>query len=96
MHVEIPHNFTQKEAVNRVKQSLNQSRAQVLAHAPDLEDKWEGDTLHFAATVQGKHITGTLTVGEKLFVLDAKLPLLWRMFEGQIEKAIRDQVAQIA
>lgn len=95
MHVEIPHQFSQKEAVNRVKMALNQSRAQVMQHAPDLEDKWEGDTLHFAATVQGKKITGTLDVQDKQFILDAKLPLLWRMFEGQIEKAIKQQVAQL-
>lgn len=96
MHIEIPHNFAQKEAVNRVKMALNQSRGQILQQAPDLEDKWEGDMLHFAATVQGKHITGTLDVQDKMFVLDAKLPLLWRMFEGQIEKAIKEQVKQLS
>ncbi len=96
MHIEIPHNFSRKEAVNRVKSALNQSRAQVLQHAPDLEDSWDGDTLNFAATLQGKKINGTLAVEDNRFVLDAKLPLLWRMFEGQIEKAIKEQVSKIA
>ncbi len=96
MHVELPHQFSKKEAVNRVKQALNQSRGQLLQQAPDLTYKWEDDVLHFAATVQGKHITGTLAVEDKQFVLDAKLPLLWRMFEGQIEKALRQQVSQIS
>lgn len=96
MHVEIPHHFARKEAVNRVKMALNQSRAQVLQQSPDLKDEWQGDTLHFSATIQGKHITGTLEVRDKQFVLDAKLPLLWRMFEGRIEKAIKEQVAQLS
>lgn len=95
MHVEIPHQFSQKEAVNRVKMALNQSRAQALQQAPDLKTQWRDDTLEFSATVQGKFIEGTLAVEEKQFVLDAKLPLLWRMFEGRIEKAIKDQVAQM-
>jgi len=95
MHVEIPHHFSQKEGVNRVKMALNQSRAQVLQQAPDLKTDWDGTTLNFSATIQGKAITGSLEVKEKQFVLDAKLPLLWRIFEGRIEKAIREQVSRI-
>lgn len=95
MHVDIPHQFSHKEAKNRVSMALNQSRGQMLQHAPDLKTEWENDVLKFSATVQGKHIEGTLEVQEKQFVLDAKLPLLWRIFEGKIEKAIKEQVAQM-
>lgn len=95
MHVEIPHHFGQKEAVNRIKMALNQSRGQLLSQAPDLTTEWEGSVLNFSATIQGKHITGSLAAEEKQFVIDAKLPLLWRIFEGRIEKAIREQVGQM-
>jgi len=95
MHVEIPHQFTRKEAINRVKMSLNQSRGQIMQHAPDLKTDWARDILNFEATIQGKHIKGTLLVEDKQFVLDAKLPLLWRIFEGRIEKAIKEQVSQM-
>ncbi len=93
MHIEIPHKFSRAEAVARVQKALDESRAQVQQHAPDLVADWAGDTLNFSATVQGKHISGTLEVQDNQFVLDAKLPLLWRIFEGQIEKAVKDQVA---
>jgi hypothetical protein len=59
------------------------------------EERWEGDTLHFAATLQGKQINGTLQVTDKDFVIDAKLPLLWRIFEGRIEKMIAEQVQSL-
>lgn len=95
MHVEIPHHFSRKDALTRVKMALNQSRAQVLQHAPDMKTDWDGDTLKFSATIQGKFIEGTLAVEEKQFVIDAKLPLLWRIFEGRIEKAIKEQVGQL-
>lgn len=95
MHIEIPHNFSQKEALARVQGALHQSRAQMLQQAPDMKTEWEGHTLSFSATVQGKQITGTFEVQDAQFVLDAKLPLLWRLFEGQIEKAIKEQVAQM-
>ena len=54
-------------------------------------EDWEGETLNFAAEVQGKTITGTLVVTDTEFVIDAKLPLLWRIFEGRIEKMIAEQ-----
>ncbi len=95
MHVEIPHQFSKQEAINRVKKALNESRGQILAQAPDFKDAWQGDSLAFEATVQGKHITGTLGIEDKQFVLDAKLPLLWRMFEGRIESAIKEQVSKM-
>jgi hypothetical protein len=95
MHVEVPHRFSKKDATNRVKMALNQSRGQILTQAPDLTTEWVGDTLNFSATIQGKAIQGTLEVGDKQFVLDAKLPLLWRMFEGKIEKAIKEQISQL-
>jgi len=32
-----------------------------------------------------------LKVTDTEFIVDAKLPLLWRMFEGRIEKMIQEQ-----
>ncbi len=58
-------------------------------------EEWQDDTLHFAVSVQGKAITGTLLVTETDFVLDAKLPLMWRMFEGRIQKEVTKQVEQM-
>jgi hypothetical protein len=43
-------------------------------------------------TLQGKQITGTLAIDDKDFIIDAKLPLLWRLFEGKIERTIAEQV----
>ena len=59
------------------------------------KEEWQDDALHFAVTVQGKEITGTLLVTEDDFVLDAQLPLLWRMFEGRIQKEVAKQVEQM-
>lgn len=95
MHVEIPHTFSRPEAVARVSNALEKSRAQVLEHAPDFAHEWQGEVLSFSATLQGKPISGTLLVEDKQFVLDAKLPLMWRLFEGQLEQAIKQQAAQL-
>lgn len=59
------------------------------------KEEWNADTLHFAVLVQGKEITGTLEVTENDFILDAKLPLMWRIFEGRIQKEVAKQVEQM-
>jgi hypothetical protein len=81
--------------VKRVKKGLDDARPQFAQHASDIEERWEEDTLHFAFSIQGKRIEGTLEVQDSEFVLDAKLPLMWRMFEGRIEKMIQEQTKQM-
>ncbi len=95
MHVQIPHQFSQKNALERVKGALADSRKQIADHATIEEERWQGDTLYFDVKVQGHRISGTFAVMPTEFVLDAKLPLLWRMFEGKIEKAIAEQTKSL-
>jgi Putative polyhydroxyalkanoic acid system protein (PHA_gran_rgn) len=92
MHLQIPHKANKIAALTKVKKMLQEGRSQLSGVATIDEERWEGDTLHFAAKLQGKQITGTLQVTDKDFVIDAKFPLLWRIFEGKIEKMIGEQV----
>lgn len=97
MHIQVPHKFGQQAAVERVKQALEQVKVnpQVKDQLVIEKEEWEGNTLNFAFTGQGQHIKGTLVVEEKEFIVDAKLPLMLRMFEGRIEKMIGEQVKQM-
>jgi hypothetical protein len=92
MHIQLPHKFTQDEAIARVQKSLADAKPQMAGQVEIEKEEWVGNTLTFAFTAQKQHITGTLVVEEKEFVIDAKLPLMLRMFEGKIEKMIGDQV----
>lgn len=92
MHIAIPHRLGKAEAAAKVKKALEEHRAQIAEHAQVEEERWEGDTLHFTALLQGKKISGTLAVADTEYVLDATLPLLWRMFEGRIEAEVARQV----
>ena len=94
MHVVIKHPLSRAEAINRVKKALVEARVRAQGHVNDLEDRWEGDALHFSFNLQGKKIDGSLEVRDQEFELNAKLPLLWRMFEGKIEKMIEEQAKQ--
>jgi hypothetical protein len=92
MHIEIPHKFSQMEAIARVKKALEEARPKLEGQAVIEDETWGDDTLTFSVLVQGQRVTGTLYIGEKSYILDAKLPFLWRMFEGRIERTIKEQV----
>lgn len=93
MQVTIPHKFTKDEAVKRVKMALEEARTKIGDQATIDREEWQGDTLHYGFTAQGQSISGTFEVREKEFELYAKLPLMLRMFEGKIKKAIEEQAA---
>jgi hypothetical protein len=80
------------QAVGRVKTMLNQNRGMIMQQAKINKEEWQGNTLHFAVEIQKKAVTGTLAITDADYILDAQLPLLWRMFEGKIEKEIKKQV----
>ncbi len=95
MHLNLAHKYSKEEATARVKQLLIESKPQLAGKAEIEEERWDGDILHFAFTAQGQRITGQLEVKDKEFILDAKLPLMLRLFEGRLEKMIKEQSGQM-
>ena len=91
MHFKIPHTTSKVQAIVKVKQALQDAKPQLKDHATIEKEEWQDNVLHFAANLQGKTITGELEVTDTDFVIDAKLPLLWRIFEGKIESMIAEQ-----
>jgi hypothetical protein len=87
--------MNQTEAIAKVKESLMAARPQMAGQVEIEKEEWSGNTLNFAFTAQKQHITGTLVVEDKDFVIDAKLPLMLRMFEGRIEKMLGEQVQKL-
>jgi hypothetical protein len=96
MHLEIPHKVSQAAAKQKVIQGLNEARPKLDGQAVIEKEEWVDDTLNFSVLVQGQRITGSLAVEENNFIIDAKLPFLWRMFEGKIQKAVEDQVKTLS
>ncbi|HWB34031.1 MAG TPA: polyhydroxyalkanoic acid system family protein [Candidatus Paceibacterota bacterium] len=96
MHLAIPHKTSRQAAVDKIKSALSEHRAEITQHATVNKEEWSGDTLNFEVDLQGKSISGTLEVTDTQYILDAKLPLLWRMFEGRIESEIEKQVKEIS
>jgi Putative polyhydroxyalkanoic acid system protein (PHA_gran_rgn) len=95
MHIVVPHKATRVVAIAKIKEALKQGKSQMGDMAKIDKEEWQEEVLHFAVTLQGKQITGTLNVTDTDMVIDAKLPLLWRIFEGKIERMIAEQVKSL-
>jgi len=81
------------KARGRVNTMLNQHRGQIMQQAKIIKEEWQGDKLVFEVEIQGKKVTGYLDITDQDYIFDATLPLMWRLFEGKIEKEIQKQVA---
>ena len=97
MQLNFPHKFSKFEAKQKVKQLLENARTQqeFKEKVKIEEERWENDTLHFAFTAEGQHISGKLEVKEREFDIYAKLPLMMRLFEGKIKRSIEEQTKQL-
>ena len=92
MQVKIPHKLTKSAAIAQVKKALEDARPKMdEAKVTITTERWDDNVLTFDVTGQGQRISGTFTVNDHDFELYAKLPLMLKMFEGKIEKAIAEQ-----
>jgi hypothetical protein len=94
MHIALKHNTSLPAAKNRIAQALQQAGPQMGEHVQNFEEHWEGSTLHFSFIAQGNKISGTCEVTDAEYVIDAKLPLMWRLFEGRIERMLQEEIAK--
>lgn len=95
MQVTIPHAFGKDEAIRRVKLALDEARTKIGEQATIDTEEWQDDTLLFGFTAHGQSISGTLEVRDKEFELNARLPVMLRMFESKIQKAIEEQASRM-
>lgn len=94
MQFKIAHKTTQAAAIRKIKTLLEEQKQKIAENATIETAEWDNNVLNFAFTAQGTHIKGTITVTETEFDIYAKLPLMYRLFEGKIEKAIAAEVAK--
>ncbi len=95
MKFKIAHKTTQKAAIDRIKHMLEEQKQKIAENATVEKAEWKDNVMDFAFTAQGTHISGTLTVTDTEFDVYAKLPLMYRLFEGQIEKMITAEAAKL-
>ncbi|MGZ8709917.1 MAG: polyhydroxyalkanoic acid system family protein [Thermoanaerobaculia bacterium] len=88
MRIAVPHHTSKDVARGKVDQRLGQLLSQFGGHAEEIEHEWLGDTMRFKGKARGLAIEGTVDVTDAEIILDAKLPLMAKMFEGRIRQAV--------
>ena len=89
MRIAVPHNTTKETARRKVEERLGQLLSQFGGHAEDVSHEWTGDTLQFRGKARGLALSGTAEVTDAAVVIEAKLPLMAKMFEGRIREAVQ-------
>lgn len=88
MRIAVEHNTTREAARKRVEERLGQLLGQFGEKADDVQHEWSGDTLRFRGKAKGLTVEGTLEVTDAAVVIDGKLPLIAKPFEGRIREAV--------
>ena len=79
IHLRRSHDFSAKVARQRVDRM-----AEALASKFEAECEWQGDVL----SIEHPNVSGTVTLGKKEIVLDARLGFLLAMFRDRVDAEI--------
>lgn len=95
LEVTIPHNLSQEEALNRVKNMFTQMKNEHGDKISNLKEEWSGNVGNFSFTAQGFDIAGTLTVNPSNVEFKGKIPFALSLFKGAITKTIEQQATKM-
>jgi putative polyhydroxyalkanoate system protein len=93
--IRIPHNLSVEEAKQRLNGFVDVIREKFQNKVSDLEQSWEGDTLHFRFKTYGIPLSGAVAVAAKELVVEVELPFTAMMFKGQIQSSIQEHLARL-
>ena len=88
MRIARKHNMTKTGAKARLDSVLTQLLTDFGTEASDLKSGWSGDAMRFSFGTSWGKVKGKLAVTDAAVLLDVRLPLVARVFEGRI----RDEV----
>lgn len=93
--VTVPHGQSKDDAHERLKSFSEKVKEHYADMVKDVEQQWEGDTLHFGFKTMGVGIKGDLVVNENDVRVRGDLPFTAMMFKGKIESALRDEITRL-
>lgn len=95
LELNISHELSQSEALNRIQDFLPQLKNQHSDRIKDLEESWSGSKGQFRFKISGFKVSGTLLVEESAVVIKGEIPFLASPFKGQIESTIKQQAKEL-
>src|SRR3989344_9413291 len=102
IYVDVPHEFTEQEALRRVQRSLGELKTKFPIQLSDVREEWLGSTGLVRANLEGIPFYGRMSVeasvkvsGRSVEVSSGNLPAFPGAFRGQIEQTIRQHLTEL-
>jgi len=87
------HGMTKADALKRVDVLLPQLLGQFGSQVSDVHHHSLDSTMEFSFRTRGVHLNGTLEVTDNTVTLDMGIPFPFTLFQGQIETAVGEKLA---
>jgi hypothetical protein len=95
MHIVVPHRTSKANARAQVELRLGELLGQFSHHADDLHHEWDGDTLRFKGKARGLTVQGSVEITDTEMIIEGKLPLMARPFEGRIKQTVEQEAERM-
>ncbi len=94
MKVSYQHGLSKEQAVARLDQFVSQMLEVYGSQVMEQSRTWQGDELLFPPQTLGFKVSGSALVTDAEVIVDAKLPLLARPFEGELRQRVEAALAR--
>ncbi len=95
MKVEIKHNLSQDKAISCAENIFKDLSEKFKDEFSDLVQKTTGNKISFSFKARGMGLSGNITVNENVVLIESRLPLAARMFQGLIENKIKENADKL-
>ena len=93
--VSVPHALGAEEAIRRLQGGMDYAKVAYQQHLKDLQERWEGNTLHFDFHTFSIKVRGHMTAEPSDVKVHVELPFMAMMFKGTIEQQLRQHLATL-
>jgi len=87
--IEIAHELGRTEAHRRFKNGFGRIRDQLGVGMIDLEERWEGERLHFSAGALGQSVAGRVDIMERSVRIELDLPWALAAVAEGLQRRVR-------
>ena len=95
LDLSIPHQLSQEEALNRIKQLWSDTKRDHSGMISDLKENWEGNKGTFSFNAKGYDISGNLEVQPHSIEIRSQVPFAVSLFKGMIANMVQQKAKEL-
>ena len=95
MEILVKHQLQKEEVINRLKNLAEELKKKYGDQLKNYNEKWSDDKVDVDFKVMGFNISGVLKIFEDKVVMEGKVPMMLKAFEGQVRDQIYDVISDL-